>query len=123
MTGQRTIGAFMDCRVSAADLTGLEYHFAARDANGAFVLPALGGQVAGVIQEGKAIGLHSTVATGGQPKVLAGVAINEGDRIAARADGAAKVAAAGEQIVGRAMTAAAIGELTQIDFDREGLMA
>lgn len=120
MATQRQTGSQMDSRVSAVDLTGLEYHFCHRDANGALILPLLGGNVAGVIQEGKSVGRHSSFATGGQLKILAGAAINEDDPIAANADGTAKVAVAGQQILGRAMTAAAIGEMCTFDFDREG---
>jgi hypothetical protein len=121
MAVQRQVGAFMDARPSAVDLTGLEFHFAVLDGNGNLALPVLGGEADGVIQEGKAVGRTSSYATAGQLKVLAGAVINEGDEISAMADGSARVAAAGHEILGRAMSAAAIGELATINFHPKGL--
>lgn len=123
MAVQRQVGAMMDSAPSGVDLTGLEYHFCVVDGNGNAVLPGLGGAVDGVIQEGKAVGRHSSFATGNQLKVLAGAAINEGDEIAALADGRARVAAAGHEILGRARTAAGVGELFTMYFNPKGLHA
>lgn len=121
MAVQRQTGSQTDAKESAVDLSGSLYRFAARAADGRFTLPLLGGKVAGVIQEGKTAGRHSTIATGNQLKVLAGAAIAPGDKISAMADGRARVAAAGHEVVAEALSAAAVGELVEIDFDREGL--
>lgn len=121
MAVQRQVGAFMDAKPSAADLTGLEFHFCVVDGNGALALPALGGPADGVIQEGKAVGRHSSYATAGQLKVLAGAAINEGDEVAAMANGRVRVAGAGHEILGRAMSAAAVDEIATINFNPKGL--
>jgi hypothetical protein len=123
MAVQRQVGSMMDCKPSGADLTGQEFHFATVDGNGALVLPALGGDAYGVIQEGKPVGQHSTVATGNQLKVVAAVAINEGDKITTAADGRARVVAAGQHVLGRALSAAAAGELVEFNFERQGILA
>lgn len=123
MAGQRQVGAFMDAKPSAVDLTGQEYHFCLLDGNGEVALPALGGPATGVIQEGKVVGLSSSYATGGQLKVVAAVAINEGDEITTAADGRARVAAVGQEILGYAMSPAAADELTTVNFNPKGLKA
>lgn len=120
MAVQRQVGSQTDAKESAVDLTGKEFHFIARAADGRFALPVLGGKVAGVCQEGKAAGRHSSVATGNQLKVLAGAVLAVGDKVSAMADGRAKVAAVGEQIVAEVIAGAAIGELAEIDFERQG---
>lgn len=121
MAVQRQVGAMMDSAPSGVDFTGKEYHFCVVDNAGLLQLPGLGGEVDGVIQEGKAVGRHSSYATGNQLKVLAGAVINEGDEIAALADGSARVAAAGHEILGRARTPAAVGELFTMYFNPKGL--
>jgi hypothetical protein len=121
MAVQRQTGHQMDAKESAVDLTGMEYRFAARAADGRFQLPLLGGKVAGVIQEGKVAGKHSTVATGNQLKVLAGAVLAVGDQVAAMADGRAKVAVAGQEILGEVIAPAAVGELAEVDFSKKGL--
>lgn len=124
MAVQRQVGSQTDAKESAVDLTGKEYHFAARAADGRFTLPVLGGKVAGVIQEGKAAGRHSSVATGNQLKVVAAAAIPVGSKIAAAADGRAVVAVLGNEVVGEAISATgAAGELLEIDMDRTGPQA
>lgn len=120
MAVQRQVGSQADAKESAVDLTGKEYRFIARAADGRFTLPVLGGKVAGVCQEGKAAGRHSSVATGNQLKVIAGAVLAVGDKVSAMADGRAKVAAVGEQIVGEVMAGAAVGELAEIDFGKQG---
>lgn len=121
MAVQRQVGAFMDAKPSGADLTGKEFHFCLLDAAGAVQLAGLGAAATGVIEEGKAVGRHTSYATGGQLKVLAGAAIDEGDQIASDANGAARVAGAGHEILGVAMSAAANGELATVNFNPKGL--
>lgn len=122
MAVQRQRGSATDAKESAVDLSGSLYRFIARAADGRFALPLLGGKAAGICQEGKIAGRHSTIATEGQLKVLAGAVIAPGDHISAMADGRAKVSAAGQEILGVAMSGAAIGELAEIDFNPKGLM-
>lgn len=121
MAVQRQVGSQTDAKESAVDLTGKEYHFIARAADGRFTLPLAGGKAAGVCQEGKAAGRHSSIATGNQLKVLAAEAIAPGDEVATDAAGAAVVAAAGDEVLAEALSVAAAGELVEIDFDRKGL--
>lgn len=121
MAVQRQTGANTDAKESAVDLSGSLYRFIARAADGRFTLPLLGGKVAGVCQEGKTAGRHSSIATGGQLKVLAGEVLAVGDEVSALADGRAKVADPGEEIVAEVIAAAGIGELAEIDFDHKGL--
>ena len=124
MAVQRQVGSQTDAKESAVDLTGKEFHFIARAADGRFALPVNGGKVAGVCQEGKAAGRHSSIATGNQLKVVAAAAITPGTQISAAADGRAQVAAIGHEIVGEAISATgAAGELLEIEFDRKGLAA
>lgn len=121
MAVQRQVGSQTDAKESAVDLTGKEYHFIARAADGRFTLPVAGGKVAGVCQEGRAAGLHSSVATGNQLKVVAAAAIAVGSKIATAADGRAVVAAVGNEVLGEAISATgAAGELIEIDMDRTG---
>jgi hypothetical protein len=96
-----------DARVGAVDLTGKEYFIAVIDSAGKYDLAGLGENAAGIIHEGKAAGLSSTVARGGTSKCVAGVAIAAGDKIASDAAGKAKVVAVTEHVIGTALTAAA----------------
>jgi hypothetical protein len=121
MAVQRQVGAFTDAKPSGADLRGKEYHFAILDNAGLLQIAGLGVAADGVIQEGKNVGLSSTYATGNELKVIAGAAIDEGDQIASDATGQAIVAAAGHEILGKALSHAAVGELATIRFNPKGL--
>ena len=94
-------------RNSGVNLTGKEYFWAKVNSSGDFVLAGLGDQALGTIQEGKVVGLHSTIMTSGVAKITAGVAIAAGDAVASDANGKAKVVAVGENVCGIAMEAAA----------------
>lgn len=120
MAVERFTGAQTDAKPSTVDLTGKEFFLATRVAGG-FALAGLGGKVAGVISEGKAVGLHSSIKTGNQLKAIAGAAIAVGDKLSSDAAGKVRVAAAGHQQFGTAMSAAANGELVTFDMDHEGL--
>lgn len=124
MAVQRQVGSQMDAKPSVVDLRARLYHFAKRVAGG-FDLCGVGQLAAGVIQEGKNIGGHTTVATGNQLKVVAGGAIPPASQIASDANGRAVVAAAGlagagvrVEILGMSMNqvARAAGELVEIEF-------
>jgi len=121
MAVQRQVGSQTDAKESAVDLTGKEFHFIARAADGRFTLPLAGGKAAGVCQEGKAAGRHSSIATGNQLKVVAVEAIAPGDEIATDVAGKAVVAGAGDEILGEALSVAAAGELAEIEFHPKGL--
>jgi hypothetical protein len=119
----------MDAKPSIVDLSNRLYRFAKRGAyaghpGSGFDLCGAGQKAVGVIQEGKPVGKHSTVATGNQLKVVAGGAIaNAGTRIASDAEGRAVAAAAGNEILGRTIApVAAVGDLVEIEFSPEGLM-
>lgn len=123
MAVERKTGSQQDCLPSGADLTGKEFFLAQVDGNGAVVLPGLGGKVMGVITEGKAVGQHTSFATGNQLKAVAGAAINEGDKLSSDAAGKVRVAAATHWVFGTAKSAAANGELVEFYMDQEGVMA
>lgn len=123
MAVQRQVGSQTDAKESAVDLTGKEFCFIARAADGRFTLPVLGGQAAGVCQEGKTAGRHSSIATGNQLKVLAGAVLAPGDKVSALANGQARVAAATHHVLGTVIAGAQIGELAEIDFVRQGILA
>jgi hypothetical protein len=123
MAVTRQVGSQTDAKPSAVDLTGKEFRFAKRVlANGesAFNLAGLGEQVAGVISEGKAVGLHTSVDTGNQLKVVAGATITPGQFVSSDANGAARVAAAGHVIAAQSINGAAAGELLEIDMTKVG---
>jgi hypothetical protein len=122
MAVERFTGSQTDCKPSVVDLTGKEFFLAAAVAGG-FQLAGLGGKVAGVISEGKAIGLHTSIKTGNQVKALAGAAIAVGDSVTSDAAGKVRVAAATHQVFGRAKSAAANGELVTIEVTQEGILA
>lgn len=121
MAVQRQVGSQTDAKESAVDLTGKEYCFIARAADGRFTLPVLGGKAAGVCQEGKAAGRHSSVATGNQLKVVAAAVLVTGNEVATDATGKAIVAVAGQEILGEVIQGGAIGEIVEIEFVHKGL--
>lgn len=122
MAVEKFTGSQTDNQPSTVDLTGKEFFLAKRVAGG-FALAALGEDVAGVISEGKPVGLHSSIKTGNQVKAIAGAAIAVGDKVTSDANGKVRVAAAGHHVFGKAMSAAANGELVTINVDREGILA
>lgn len=119
MATTRFTGAQNDAQPSTVNLTGKEFHLAKLVAGGV-ALAGLGDKVAGVISEGKAVGLYSSFHTGNQLKAVADVAIAMGDKLASSADGQVKVAAAGQFVFGTAKTAADAGELVEFYMDQEG---
>lgn len=122
MAVERFTGSQTDAKPSVSDLTGKEFLLAKRVAGG-LDLATLGSKVAGVISEGKAIGLHTSIKTGNQVKALAGAAIAVGDSVTSDAAGKVRVAAATHQVFGRAISAAANGELVTIEVTQEGILA
>ncbi|MEJ7831337.1 MAG: capsid cement protein [Nocardioides sp.] len=119
MAVERFTGSQTDAKPSATDLTGKEFFLATR-VPGGFTLAGAGAKVAGVISEGKAVGLHSSVKTGNQLKAVAGAAIAVGDTLASDAAGKAVPAGAGASGFGVAMSAAANGEMVTFDMSQTG---
>lgn len=121
MATERFTGAQTEALPSTVDLTGKEFHLAKYVAGG-LALAGDGQKVAGVISEGKAVGLHSSIKTGNQLKAVVGaVAIAIDAELASDANGRVITAAAGDEIFGSAKTAADPGELIEFDMDRKGL--
>lgn len=81
MATQRMNAEDTDARPSAEDLTGKEMRFATRNSDGEFELCGAAGVIAGVIQEGKDVGLSSSIAWGSTLRVIAGAAVGAGERV------------------------------------------
>jgi hypothetical protein len=129
MAVQRQTGAQTDAKASAVDLTGKEFFLAKRTGGGTlehaarYTLAGLGEKVAGVISEGKAVGLHTSVNTGNQLKAVAGATIAVGDELSSDANGKVRVAASTHYVFGTAINAAVSGEMVEFDFVQEGVKA
>ena len=122
MAVERFTGSQTDAKPSVSDLTGKEF-FLAKAVAGGFDLAGLGQKVAGVISEGKAVGLHTSIKTGNQVKAVAGAAIAVDDKVTSDAAGKLRVAAAGHHVFGRAKSAGANGELVTVEVTQEGILA
>ena len=117
MAIQRQDGWANDSGVTlTTSLEGKERRFVTR-VTGGIRLAQNGEQVAGVLQEGKAVGLTSSFATSGYPlKVIASAAFTVGAAIMCGADGTAIVGTTNQ--VGVSRNAGASGELCEVMFDR-----
>lgn len=122
MAVERFVGSMTDAKLSTVDLRGKEFHFAKRVAGG-FAICGNKEKPAGVIHEGKNVGLHTSIKTGNQLKVVAAAALNPGDKVGSDANGQAVVAAATWFAYGEAKSVAAIGELVEINVTNEGIVA
>lgn len=122
MATQRQVGSMTDAKPSVSDLTGKEYFLAKETANG-FDICGDGQVPVGVISEGKAVGLHTSVNTGNQLKALAGGNIAVNAEVASDASGKCVTAASGDYIFARAKSAAANGELVELEVTKEGIKA
>lgn len=121
MTTERFTSAQTDTAVSAVDLTGKEFFAAKRTPTG-LALCGAGERCDGVISEGKAAGLHSSIKTGNQVKGVAGGAISVGDLLTPNASGKFVEAGAGDEVFGIARSAAgAADDLVSIDVDRSSI--
>lgn len=122
MVGQRQVGSQMDAQPSVGDLTGKEHHFAKYVAGG-IDLCGNGERAGGVVQEGKAVGRHSTIATGNQLKVVADAALARDVRVTSTATGRAKAAAAEDEVNGVVIEpSGAAGEMCLIEFNPTGAL-
>lgn len=123
MATERFTGAQTDAVPGAVDLTGKEFFAAKRTANGLDLCGAAD-HCDGVISEGKAAGLSSSIKTGNQLKAVGGAAIAVGAAVTPNAAGKFVTATAGQRFFGRAMTACeGADRLFTIDVDRGQLPA
>lgn len=116
MAVQKQDGWATDARPSGEDLTGKEFRFCKREADGDVVLCGAAEVIAGVISEGKATGLWSSFNTGGMLKVISGGVIAVGDLVGSGAAGVGISGAANP--AGRARNAAVAGEYVEVMVDR-----
>lgn len=118
MATERFTGSQTDTFLSDVDLRNKEFYAAKRTTTGG-TLCAAGDRCDGVISEGKAAGLHSSIKTGNQVKAIAGAAVAVGAKVTP--DGNAKfiTATSGTEVFGTAITAAnAANDLFTIEVDR-----
>lgn len=90
----------------SASLVDKEYLFAKLDTAGKVLLAGAGELAIGTVQEGKAVGQHSTIMITGITKIVAGAAFNAGVKLAADAAGKARLATTGQQVVAISLQAA-----------------
>lgn len=123
MATEKFTGSQTDSALSDADLRHKELRFCKRTATGVNIAGA-GERVAGVISEGKNIGLYTSFKTGNILKVIASAAIAAGAQVASAADGAVRTAVAGDNVCGSANVAASgAGVVIDITFDQMGIKA
>lgn len=121
MATERFTGHQTDAVISAADLTDKEY-FAAKRTSSGLALCGAGDTCDGVISEGKAAGLHSSIKTGNQLKAIAGAAVAIGAKVTPNAAGKFITATSGTEVFGTAITAAGAADvLFTIEVDRSQL--
>lgn len=117
MAVQKQDGLFTDTLLGDADLTGKEFYFCTRNADGTVGLAGNGEKIAGVISEGKVAAKHTSFNTGGgMLKVLAGGTIAIGDNVQSDANGAA--VSGSTNAAGIASSAAIAGQLVEYIPDR-----
>lgn len=111
--------------IAAADLSGQQYRGLRADATDKALVAQLGGaNFAGVLQNAPILGRAATVVTTGRTKMVAGAAITLPARVTTDANGRAILATTGQQIIGRAVNAAAAaGIIVEIDLDISGGVA
>lgn len=116
MAVQRQDSSKTDAKPSAEDLRGKEGCLAVRTTAGSFALCGSGGKVAGVISQGRDVGYHTSINTGGQLKCIAGGAITANDTI--QSDGSGHAITGGSGAFGTAINSAAQGEWVEFEMDR-----
>lgn len=124
MAVERFTGSQTDAVPGAVDLTNKEF-FAAKRTAGGLNLCGAGDFCDGVISEGKAAGLSSSIKTGNQVKAIAGEAIAIGAKVTPNAAAKFVVAdTADDEVFGTAISAAgAADELFTIEIDRSKIDA
>lgn len=115
MAVQKQDGLHTDTAVSGSDLTGKEYLFCTKAADGTVNLSQTDEVVAGVISEGKAAGYHTSFNLKGNPilKVYTEGNIARNALVNAGANGKAK--SGSTNAVGRARNAPLAGEMVEIE--------
>lgn len=98
------------------DLTGKEMYALTLTSAGKVRLAQSGEYVAGICQEGKAVGKHSSYAFGGLLKVVASAAIVPGQAVMAGEDGSCVPGATNS--FGHCRNSVLSGEIAEIQFDR-----
>lgn len=124
MAVERFTGSQTDTFLSDIDLRNKEFYAAKRTATGG-TLCAAGDFCDGVISEGKAAGLHTSIKTDNQVKAIAGEVINVGQKVTPDADGKFVVAdTADDEVFGTAISKAnAEDDLFTIEVDRQKIDA
>jgi hypothetical protein len=121
MAVERFTGSQTDAVPGAVDLTNKEF-FAAKRTAGGLNLCGAGDFCDGVISEGKAAGLSSSIKTGNQVKAIAGAAVAVGAKVTPNAAAKFITATAGSEVFGTAISAAAgADELFTIEIDRSNI--
>lgn len=118
MAVQKQDGLHTDTGVAATDQRGKEFLFVSRQADGTVILCPAGGDIDGVISEGRNVGYHTSFNTKGNPilKVIAGGAIARNDSVQSGALGVAITGAT--KPFGFARNAAAAGEMVEVSTSR-----
>ena len=113
----RTIGA-----PASADLSASQFCFVVVNANGQLALPAAGADAEGILQDKpNGAGVYGEVAILGVSKLVVGAGgVNAGDLLATDVNGKAVTAAAGNKILGRALTAGAAGVIIPALVQQKG---
>ena len=118
MAVERFTGSQTDTVLSDIDLRNKEFYALKRTATGG-TLCAAGDHCDGVISEGKAVGLHTSIKTGNQVKGIAGAAIAVGAKVTPNGDGKFITATTGTEVFGTAISIANnANDLFTIDVDR-----
>ena len=121
MATERFTGAQTDAVPGAVDLTGKEFFAAKRTPTGLNLCGA-GDGCDGIISEGKAAGLSSSIKTGNQLKAIAGAAVAIGAKVTPNAAGKFITTTAGTEVFGTAISAASGADvLFTIEVDRSNL--
>lgn len=117
MAVQKQDGLHTDIGASSEDLTGMEFRFCKRNADGTISLAGDGDPIAGVISEGRIAAKHTSFNTKGNPilKVVAASSIARGDQVQSAASGKAKTGS--NSPFGIARNVAAAGEMVEISTD------
>ena len=113
----RTIGV-----PASADLSASQFCFVAVNANGQLALPAAGGDADGILQDKpNAAGAVGEVGILGVSKLVVGAGgVTAGDLLATDVNGKAVTAAAGNKILGRALTTGAAGTIIPALIQQKG---
>lgn len=100
---------------AGADLSASQYRAVALNSSSKIVLAAAAGaDTIGILQNDPKLDEDATVKYRDVTKAVAGGAFNPGDRLTTDASGRVVVAAVGNTIIGRALTAGALGRVVAV---------